>query len=157
MTTMNSFPRGWTYYRELLSNEQYVDPSFIKYEQIWYLFVTVNHNLNLYYSYSLTGPWFHHPKSPIVEQNGKMERSAGRPFIDLDGRLIRPAQDLSQRYGGGVNLIHITKLDIRNYEEVWIGPVLSLRTTNWITKHFHHLDVQIGKSSQTLLVSFDGY
>ncbi len=57
--------------------------------------------LEVFGATELGGPWTHHA---TLAQGTRGSRSAGRPWRDESGQWIRPAQDGSERYGGGVVL-----------------------------------------------------
>jgi hypothetical protein len=65
---------------------------------------------------SLFGPWTPHRDVPVLVDAG-VARSAGRLF-ERDGRLFRPVQDCSGIYGGGVDVVEVTRLDEDAYEQI---------------------------------------
>ena len=86
---------------------------------ISYLFTTVNrkgyNEMELYLSESFEGPYRKHPKSPIsVDQ--KYARNAGCLF-EWQGKLLRVAQDCSNRYGDNVNILSVDTLSPEEYGE----------------------------------------
>jgi hypothetical protein len=87
----------------------------------WWLFCTFRHSgpndrLQLFYADRLEGPWTAHPRNPVKTNRGS-SRPAG-PLIWVDGEMIRPAQDCTETYGGGIQLNQITRLDKDGFEEV---------------------------------------
>jgi hypothetical protein len=71
--------------------------------------------LFLFSADSLTGEWMPHPMNPIVS-DVRRSRPAGKLF-ERDGRLLRPSQDCSLSYGGGMQLNEILVLNKTHYEE----------------------------------------
>jgi hypothetical protein len=62
-----------------------------------------------------------HPSNPIVS-DVRRARPAGRIFL-RDGKLIRPAQDSSRRYGGAIVLNEIEVLTETDYREKAVGRI----------------------------------
>jgi hypothetical protein len=61
------------------------------------------------------GPWNPHPANPVVS-DARCARPAGRVFAH-EGRLIRPGQDGSRRYGGALTFRAIDELTPTTYRE----------------------------------------
>ncbi len=79
--------------------------------------------LHLFYADNpLADKWTPHPCNPIVKDI-RSARPAGR-IVVRDGKLIRPSQDSSRRYGYALNFNRITKLNENEYEEVLEGSFL---------------------------------
>jgi hypothetical protein len=76
-------------------------------------------------SYLFSKNWQPHPLNPIVS-DCKTSRPAGKIFHE-NGRLYRPSQNCSTRYGYGFNVSEITALDEYNYAEVLVSSV----TPDW--------------------------
>lgn len=72
-------------------------------------------NLCLLYARRPEGPWMPHPKNP-VKIDVRSSRPAGALF-SIDGKLLRPAQDCSQAYGGAVVVNEIVSCTPAAYEE----------------------------------------
>jgi hypothetical protein len=96
----------------------------LNYENKFWLFANVKEqggsSLDALYLYSaaqgpLTNEWTPHPRNPIVKDI-RSARPAGRIFMQ-DGRLIRPSQDSSRRYGYALKFNRITRLDETEYAE----------------------------------------
>jgi hypothetical protein len=122
-----SFPREWTLEAVLVSEVRAVDPTLIEHDGRYWLFANIavegastNDELFLFSARSLRGPWESHPWNPIVS-DVRRARPAGRPFVDDAGRLIRPSQDCSAKYGSAVVLNRIDELSERYYSESPIG------------------------------------
>ena len=72
--------------------------------------------LHLFFSDDpLSNQWTSHPRNPIV-RDIRSARPAGRIFVQ-DGKLIRPSQDNSRRYGYAIKFNHIVQLNETEYEE----------------------------------------
>ena len=98
--------------KTLLNNSRIIDPTIIKYDNIWWLFFTSyevgDNKLQVAYSDELLGDWKMHPQNPVKTDNSS-SRSAGTPFL-FEGSLYRPAQNCSKCYGGSIIINKITKL-----------------------------------------------
>ena len=88
----------------------------------WWMFTnlaepgaSLNDELHLFYGQSPLGPWTPHRRNP-VKSDVRSARSAGRLFYQ-HGRLYRPAQDCSKRYGYAVSINVVEHLDERHYAE----------------------------------------
>ncbi|MGE5072344.1 MAG: hypothetical protein ACM3MF_02870 [Anaerolineae bacterium] len=118
------FPDRWELVRNLLSDLYAVDATLLEYQGKTWLFANVRvqggSSLDALHLYScsdlLAGEWTPHPRNPVV-RNVSAARPAGRIFLD-SGRLIRPAQDSSRRYGYALKFQRITTLDESDYGEV---------------------------------------
>jgi hypothetical protein len=73
----------------------------------------------------LEGPWNLHPKNPISTSVSSC-RSAGQLFWK-EGRLYRPTQDCSVRYGYAIAVYEVTRLTKDEFEERPVGRV----TPSW--------------------------
>ncbi len=105
--------------KDLITDMSVVDPSIVKYNNIWWLFFTINNQgdskLHLAYSQDLLGDWKMHPKNP-VKDDITSSRSAGEIFLH-NGFLYRPAQNCKAAYGSSIVINKITTLDIENFQE----------------------------------------
>lgn len=98
----------------------YGDSCIVKKEGTYYLFTMLQYEdkvntLELYTSNQLAGEYVQHPQSPIVKSQ-KTGRNAGC-ILKMDGRLVRPSQDCTNRYGDNVHLSEITTLTPTTYGE----------------------------------------
>jgi len=117
------FPDQWEYHKTIMPAVQAVDTTLYQHSTRWWMFVNIAHEggstwdeLHLFYADDpLSTNWTPHPMNPIVS-DVRTARPAGRLFR-RDGRLIRPSQDSSLRYGYALNFNSITKLSIYEYEE----------------------------------------
>ena len=82
------------------------------------------------------GPWRPHARNPI-QTDLRHCRPAGRLFR-RQGKLLRPAQDGSSRYGGALWLMEVTTLTPETYRE---QPLLRLGP-EWLAGNLclHHRD-----------------
>jgi hypothetical protein len=123
------FPGKWELHKVLLSDVVAVDPTLLQYGGKFWLFVNmpttegapINDELFLFHSDSPFGPWLPHARNPIVSDVCSA-RPAGRIF-EQDGRLIRPSQDCSLRYGHKIKLNRIDVLTETEYRECEIGEI----------------------------------
>src|SRR5262249_47062461 len=97
------FPAQWSLEATLFKGSYFADPSIFRLHDKWWLFVETNPDqehdtLRLYYADDLRGPWFEHPKSPVIEANPHVSRPGGRVLV-LGDSVIRYAQDCYPRYG----------------------------------------------------------
>jgi hypothetical protein len=131
------FPYKWNFKQCLMENVSAVDTTIIYYSNKWWLFTAMAENeaaapifeLFLFYSDDIfSGKWIAHPKNPIVS-DVKSARSAGSLFVK-DGKLFRPSQDCSKRYGYGFDL---NKVEILSETEYYEKRTLSIRP-NWDKK-----------------------
>jgi hypothetical protein len=92
----------------------------------WYFFTTTHQPFLesfLFTAASLDGRWELHPASPI-SRSVRNSRGAGSLFWH-QGRLYRPTQDCSLRYGYAVTINEVTRLTPTEFAEHatgWIGP-----------------------------------
>lgn len=108
----------------LISETKIVDPTIIKYNNLYWLFCTIKDDLpdlklHIYYSETINGKWEKHKNNP-VKTDISSARPGGTPFL-LNGKLIRPGQDSSYSYGDRIVLNEIIKLSPHEYLEQQIG------------------------------------
>ena len=119
------FPYKWEFDRNIMENISAVDTTLFHYNNKWWLFTAVDQTANIsgcsaelflfFTDDILSGKWESHPLNPIVSDI-RTARPAGNIFIQ-DGKICRPSQNCSGRYGIGFNINHITKLTEHEYEE----------------------------------------
>ncbi len=127
----SEFPYKWKFEKYIMENISATDTTLFHYENRWWLFTTIDQTrgisscsteLFLFYSDDpLQGNWVSHPQNPIVSDESRA-RCAGRLFIH-NGKICRPSQDCSIRYGRGLNINHVTKLNEQEYNEVLIEEI----------------------------------
>lgn len=118
------FPKRWEFHKTLMEGVSAYDPTLHFYGERWWLFCNVRENegasswdeLFLFHSDSpLADRWLSHPMNPIVS-DASCARPAGRLF-EHNGRLYRPSQNCTTRYGYGFNLSEIETLNEQDYSE----------------------------------------
>jgi hypothetical protein len=102
------------------------DPTLFEHEGRLWLFATTsvagaNSRLFGWWADDILGPWTPHTQAPL-KTDVASSRPAGRPFL-LDGQLIRPAQDCSRTYGGGIVLNRVVELTPTRFREEPLGGV----------------------------------
>jgi len=156
----DEFPTRWSFVATLLAGEAFSDPSIVRHDGRWWLFVSTqpatNATLNLYYADQLQGPWQPHPMNPIVRDDPHGARCAGR-ILSIDDRLYRFAQDDAPRYGLRVFGFEITALTPTEYAERPVGerPVVRAGDGGWNTRGMHHVDAH-ALGPQAWLAAVDG-
>jgi len=122
------FPGEWKLERVLLEDVTATDATLLRHEGRWWLFAALAvdggrpvDELCLFSSDSLHGQWEPHPLNPIVS-DVRSARPAGRIF-SRNGRLIRPAQDCSEAYGGRLVFNRIEVISPTEYREGPIGAI----------------------------------
>ncbi len=138
-----SFPDKWEYVGNLLSGYRYSDPSLLRHNNKWWLFVATGGDiLNLYYSDKLLGEWKPHKLNPIVKFNSKIARPGGR-IINIDDKIYRFPQDGSAGYGTQVFAFEITELTESTYSEHIVSeqPVIKKSNKGWNATGMHHVDI----------------
>jgi hypothetical protein len=154
------FPSQWAFLGSLIEGKDFVDPSIVKFNEKWWIFVSSvseSDALRLYYADNLMGPWHEHPMSPVVTKDKNIARPGGRVLND-DGRLIRYEQDLDQAWGHRVWAFEVTELTTTGYQEEKLTkePTLGAAGSGWNEKAMHHIDPhQVGDSKW--IASVDGF
>lgn len=111
-------PFEWHFEKNLFEGPMLVDTTVFHHEGRWYFFTTqVDCGMRgyLFHAATLDGAWEYHPRNPICSDVSRC-RGAGALFY-RDGRLIRPAQDCSVRYGYAIVLNEVRRLSPTEYEE----------------------------------------
>lgn len=136
-----SFPDIWTKKTILLENISGIDPTIIRHNDLWWMFMG-NHKDNessklyLFYSKKLEGPWKPHKNNP-VRYLPQMTRPAGVIFT-YRGKLVRPAQNSTDTYGGSTIFYEIVTLSTEDYKEKRIGELFP-NLTNQYPNGLHHI------------------
>lgn len=137
------FPLQWKQVAKLASGD-YADATPFQYQRRWWMFAVHGvSTLHLFYAEDLKGPWTLHPKSPLVEENLRISRPAGR-VLQHQGKLYRLAQDGIPLYGSRVRMLEITHLTTTEYQEQEIenSPILKASRRGWNSIAMHHMDAQ---------------
>ena len=125
-----SFPFNWQWQMNLMENVTAVDATLYFHSNKWWMFVNLTENegassrdeLFIFYSEELhSNNWQPHKKNPVVS-NVKNARPAGAVF-SINNKIYRPAQNSSHRYGYGLNLNHIERLNEYQYQEKTITQI----------------------------------
>lgn len=112
------FPRRWRLVRTLVSGTPLSDPTLVRHGGKLWLFAghLGDRALDLYVADRLDAPFRPHPGNPVVRDDPHGARPAGRPFV-FEGRLFRPGQDDSPRYGRAVRAYEVLELTPERYRE----------------------------------------
>lgn len=119
------FPWKWEFVKSIMKNINAVDTTLFNHNGMWWLFtlidkidssLAVSPELYLFWSDDfLSDQWTGHPMNPVVT-DVRYARPAGRIFT-RDGKIYRPSQDCSGRYGNSFDINQILKLTCEVYEE----------------------------------------
>ena len=152
-----NFPEEWVLDSTVVSGKDYVDPSILRYNNKWWIFASTANNSVLYLCYSdnLNGPWKEHPLSPVIKEDKRIARPAGR-VIEYQGNLYRFAQDCKDYYGSKVIAFKILKLTETEYEEAEEKVVLEAGDLGWNSKGMHTFDTHQLEDG-TWIACVDGY
>ncbi len=127
-----SFPYKWEHKMDLMTDVMAFDTTLFFYKDKWWMFTAIaeegsGHNDELFLFFAdtpFTEHWTSHPQNPIVSDVRKA-RPAGNIYIE-NGKIIRPSQDCSQKYGYGFHLNEIEVLTEKEYKE---RSILHVRPT----------------------------
>ena len=126
------FPYEWVFDRVLIPDIRAVDATLAQVDGLWWLFTSVAssaempwNDLCLFYARSPLGPWTAHQRNP-VKSDTRTARPAGRPF-EWKGKLYRPAQDCSRRYGHSIVINEIKRIDPAEFWETEVSRI----SPNW--------------------------
>ena len=128
------FPVKWEWQMNLMEDVKARDATVLYHDGKWWMFANLVERegapawdeLFLFYSTDLlTNEWTPHPQNPVIS-DCKSARPAGKVF-EKDGRLYRPSQNCSGRYGRGFNISHIELLNEHDYREKIVSSV----TPDW--------------------------
>lgn len=138
------FPHTWAFSHNLMHGTKAADATLYEHGGRWWLWANIaageglstRDELFLFHADSpLSSEWTPHPLNPIVS-DVRRARPAGRVFA-RDGRLYRPSQDGSVRYGWALNLNRIDTLTPTAYSEAtvervepWNKDILGVHTWN---------------------------
>lgn len=140
-----TFPTKLEYVHNLMTDIDAYDATIFPHGESWWLFANVKHHagastwdeLCIYFSDSpISRRWHAHPLNPVIS-DVRRARPAGHVYSD-QGRLYRPSQDSSFRYGYGLNINRIIELTkesyreelIRRIEPKWSPKILASHTFN---------------------------
>tara|TARA_B100000795_G_C22798207_1_gene440456 strand:+ start:590 stop:2218 length:1629 start_codon:yes stop_codon:yes gene_type:complete len=143
------FPTEWKLHKIFFQNESWVDLNFfIDRKGNKWLFGNKStdkyhdHNSELYI-YKVLDNNFNqlipHEKNPVIIDS-RIARNAGKIFYNDKGELIRPSQvNVYENYGHGLNLNKITKLTLKDYQEITVKKVTT--SNNLRLSGIHHFSL----------------
>jgi hypothetical protein len=142
------FPNKWEFDRNIMENLSAVDSTTFYFDDKWWLFTSIDKTddkvgasteLFLFFTENLlSGTWKSHPLNPVVSDE-RTARPAGKLFIS-EGKIFRPSQDCSVRYGRGFNLNEVTKLTETEYEETLFSRAEPSWDKNLKGSHTYNFD-----------------
>jgi len=123
------FPDVWRHEKTLAADVSLVDTTPLFDQGRWYFFTTAVHprlkggmHTLLFQSEKLDAPWRPHPVN-VICSDVRRARSAGSIFV-RNGKLIRPGQDCTIRYGRAIALNEIIELSPERYQERHLETIL---------------------------------
>jgi hypothetical protein len=138
------FPFRWIPVADLVSGSL-ADPSIFLYKGRWWMFACGtpyrHDSLRLFESGHLAHGWFENPASPLIENNRRISRPAGR-VTPYQGGLIRFAQDCYPDYGARVRAFSMDDFPILRHPEVEAPQPILLPDAGggWASSGMHHVD-----------------
>ncbi|HLJ86180.1 MAG TPA: hypothetical protein VKZ53_05115 [Candidatus Angelobacter sp.] len=138
------FPHRWSLVSTLMEGA-WVDSSIFFFNNLWWLFTTPmaseHSTLELFSANDVMGPWSRHPMSPLVQNDRRLARPAGR-VIANGASPVRFTQDCFPTYGMTVRAFEISHLSTSGYSEREIqpGPILAAGKEAWRESGMHHID-----------------
>jgi hypothetical protein len=135
------FPTKWKKEATLLRDVPALDTTIVHHDDRFWLLTTVERSahasfdLYLFSAPTILGPWRPHQNNPVL-RDARSARSAGK-IIERGGRLWRPVQDCSRRYGAAVGLAEITCLNDCKYEQQVRSTIAPCR--EWPGRRLHTL------------------
>lgn len=137
------FPTNWTFTADLIAGD-YTDPTIVRYASRWWIFACrgQNENMDIFYADDLTGPWHAHSQNPVISGDRTRARCGGR-IREVNGRLIRFAQDCLDRYGHRLLGFEVATLTSEEYAEHPLpeNPLLEPDGSGWNAHRMHQLDL----------------
>ncbi len=120
LTLYRCAPDGLVAAGHMLLGHRLLDATVCEHDGRWWLFATPaddepNAKLWIFFGPHPDGPWTPHPENP-VKTDVRNGRPAGTPFVH-EGRLFRPAQDCSVRYGWRLVLNEVLALTPDHFDE----------------------------------------
>ncbi len=121
-------PDRWVRQAVLLEGVEASDATILRHEGRWWIFASVHDEgasswdaLGLFYADALEGPWRAHPGNPVLIDAGAA-RPAGH-MISKRGKIFRPAQNCLRRYGAGLALAEVERLDLDGYRQTTLAEL----------------------------------
>ena len=118
------FPGKWEFQYNIMEDIEAVDTTLLEHDGKWWMFTNIRQNkgastwdeLFLFSSDSpVSKEWTRHPLNPVIS-DVQRARPAGNIFKE-DGKIFRPAQNCSYKYGYGLVINEIIKLSETEFEE----------------------------------------
>lgn len=138
-----AFPDRWVRHAVLVENRELFDATLLEHgDRFWILAAerdgmgSSSDMLVVFHAEKLEGPWLPHKANPIL-----IDRRAARPggaFVKVGRRIVRPVQDGTTGYGGGLGLSDLIRLDEEAVRFSIPVPVLGAR--NWPYPRIHTLN-----------------
>lgn len=124
------FPDQWEFQYNLMEDVWAYDATLIKHAGLWWLFANkLGHEgasswdeLSIFFANTpLSRNWQPHPENPVIS-DVRRARPAGSIFRE-NGRLYRPSQNCSKRYGYALNINEILELTKNSYKETTVETI----------------------------------
>lgn len=119
-----------------------VDPVVFEFNYLWFLIVSRNRKLYLYFSRNpVRDEWQQHPISPLPVGTNHA-RMAGRP-LRLNGKLFLFMQERFPNYGWSTRVYEVTSLSKETfsaYEAYWSPITCAQYNKKWNHDGMHHVD-----------------
>ena len=138
-----AFPDRWERHAVLVDGRELFDATLLEHGGRLWLFAaerdgagSTSDMMVVYHADRLEGPWVAHKANPIL-----IDRAAARPggaFVRLGRRIVRPVQDGTLGYGGGLGLSDLLRLD--DDAVAFAQPVPLLQANNWAYPKIHTLN-----------------
>jgi hypothetical protein len=129
MYRADPFPQRWVLEKILVDNVRAMDATLLAHDGRLWMFAGVDETdtsswdcLALFSSDDLFGEWRPHPANPVLF-DARAARPAGAMLKREDGPIIRPAQNCSAGYGGGLSICMVDRLDDENYAQSVVKSV----------------------------------
>jgi hypothetical protein len=139
------YPFEWRFEKTIMRDVIAVDSTIVFHKGLYWMFTNIaSHEatstydeLYLFYSEDIFSEnWMSHPKNPIVT-DVKNARPAGNLFFE-DGKLYRPSQNCSIKYGYGMQINEVVEMSKTQYKEKivesiypdWDKDLLATHTIN---------------------------
>lgn len=140
-----AFPYQWRFWGSLMENVIAADTTILFREGKYWMFtniqpeqgVAANEQLHIFYSDSLlSNTWTPHHANPVISDVSNA-RPAGNIF-EYEGSLYRPSQDCAVRYGWGMSINKILKLNENEYIEENIAHVAPTWEKDLLATHTYN-------------------
>ena len=138
------FPYIWKFNKTLLKDIDASDTTILKRDDIWYLFtsesvpgITQNDELSIFKSENFFEKDFKKISKIPILSDARCARMGG-DFFKENGKLYRPSQDCSKRYGYKLNINLITCLEDNNYKEEIIKKLEHPKGIHCIAMHTYN-------------------